>query len=92
MSQIISNDNLVNIFTCWILLTATQIIFMDKLEFLVIKSFIVYTIIVARILVEKPNASFTSGGKLLIKDCFASLLLMLALFDFSDLLDFYLCY
>ena len=70
MSQIICHDNLVNIFTCWILLTATQTIFRDKLEFLVIKSLIVCTIIVARISVEKPNAPFTSGRKAIDKRLF----------------------
>ena len=59
-----------NAFTCLILLTTTQMTFSDKLEFLVKKPLIVFSIIVAHISVEKPNTPFASGGKVSVKRLF----------------------
>ena len=66
MSQII----LVNVFTRRILLTIIRIIFREELEFSVIKSLIVCSIIVARILTDKPNTPFASAGKAIAKRLF----------------------
>ena len=49
------------------LLTTTHIIFSDELEFLLIKSLIACSIIVARKPVRKPSTPFPSGGKAIVK-------------------------
>ena len=73
-------------------MTTKCIIFSDELEFFLIKSFIVHSIIIPHKSVEKPNTPFPSGGKAIVKRLFFSLVLMLELFHFPDILDFYLCY
>ena len=62
--------------------------FRIELEFLLTKYPIFCSIIVARKLVEKSNTLFPSGRKSTVKRLFGSLFLLLALFHFSDLLDF----
>ena len=51
-------------------MTTTQIIFSDEVDFLLIKSLIVCSIIVSHTSVEKPNTSFPSGANTIVKKLF----------------------